>query len=879
MKFWRQRKSEELDAEIRSHLDQAIRDRIERGETPEQARANAIREFGNVGLVKEVTREMWGWASLDRFAQDLRFGLRMLRKKPGFSLVAILTLALGIGANTAIFSVVNAVLLRPLPYAQAERLVALWSNLLRPGLEKLALSAPEFKDFKEQCRAFEQMAAYDVRNLSLTGVEEPELLPGAFVSPQSFALLGVQPALGRAFQAEEDQPGREQVAILSHALWQRRFGADAGLLGRSVTLDGKPVTVIGVMPGDFRFPENEVQVWLPLVITADLLTENNRGSHYLNVIARLKPDVTVTQAKSEVVAIAQRMAKEHAGVYRGGYGASVVPLHEEVVGNVQWLLLILFGAVGLVLLIACGNVMNLLLVRAAQREKEIAVRLTLGATRFRLIRQLLTESVLLSLLGGGLGLLLAAWGVRALVVLGPADIPRLDEIDMDYRALGFTLATSILTGLLFGLAPVMQSSRLRLSESLKDRRGASDSPRRRRLSDALVVAEFALALVLLMGAGLLFRSFLQLQEVKPGFRVEGLLSLRLILPQSKYPDFTRQTAFFQQAIESLDTQSGVESAGAISVLPLSGRTSDRSFRIEGRAVPPGQAGPDEELRMVSADYFRTMGIPLVKGRSFSDRDLPDSPRVALINEALKKRYWPDEEAIGKRIAFSGLRENKPDWCEIVGVVADVRHSGLDVPAMPEVYLPFRQSLFSVADSNLRSLYLVIRTAADPLSGMAMARGRIAALDKDQPLTDIRTMEQRLNGSIAQRRFNMLLLGLFAAVALTLAALGIYGVLSYAVTQRTREIGIRLALGAAPRDVLGLVLLQGVALVLAGVALGLIAALAVTRLLADLLYGVGATDAMTFIVIPLLLGSVALLACWIPARRATKVDPLIALRHE
>ena len=817
---------------------------------------------------------------MDSFLQDIRYGVRVLLKNRSFAAVAVFALALGIGANSAIFSVVNSVVLRPLPYKDSDRLVTIYSSLLQPGLEKIVVSAPELADFREQNNSLDEVAAYDFQGVNVTGGDEPERIRAALFSPNLLPLLGVDPLIGRGFSALEDQPGHSQVAVLSYSLWQRRFAGDPNVTGRSIAVDGKSLEVIGVMRGDFHFPDADTELFLPLTISPELLTEDNRGSHYLSVIARLRPGVSIERAQADVNAVAQRMSVEHASTYRSGYGAHVIAMRDDIVGDVRQTLFILLGAVGFVLLIACANVANLLLARGAARQKEVAVRTALGATRLRLVRQFLTESAILAIVGGGLGLLLALWGVEFLVALSPASIPRINEISLDARVVAVTIGVSLLTGFLFGLAPAMQFSKPDLNETLKDAgRSSTDGRHRQRLRGLLVISELALSIVLLAGAGLMIKSFIRVQGANPGFNTENLLTMRLSLPRSKYSDFNHQTRFFQELIERIHAQPGVQSAAAINALLLSGSTADRSFKVEGRTAAPGEPGPDEELRIISSGYFPTMGIPLFRGRDFTERDNSGAPRVAIVNQALADRYWPGDDALGKRIAYSGLGEGKPNWCEIIGVVGNVKHSGPDTPTKPEVYLPYLQPLFSTATSTIGPMYLVIRSAAPPANLAPAIRGVIATIDANQPVSNVKTMSERLNAAIAQRRFNMLLLVIFAGVALLLASIGIYGVMSFAVTQRTRELGIRMALGASASNLLRLILGQGMALALIGVIGGLAASFVLTSLINSLLYEVSATDPLTFFAVSVILIAVAMGACFIPARRAMKVDPMVALRHE
>ncbi|MBC7931090.1 MAG: ABC transporter permease [Rubrivivax sp.] len=814
--------------------------------------------------------------------QDVRFALRMLWKNRGLTAVAVVALALGIGANSAIFSVVNAIVLRPLPFRDSERLVQLWGDIRQPGLEELELSAPEFTDFRERGGAiFESVAAYSTQGFNFAGAGEPERIQGAAVTASFFPTLGVEPIRGRTFTEEEDRPGADNVVVISHALWERRFGSDPQIAGKQVALDGRGYTVVGVMPASFHFPDNDAEIWKPIAFDADLLSPNNRGSHYLLATGRLRAGVPLERAQSEVAALAGGIGGDNPQAYPRGFGAKIRPLQEELVGGVRTSLFVLFGAVGLVLLIACANVASLLLARAASRRREMAVRTALGASRWRVIRQLLTESVLLSLAGGTAGLLLALWGIDVLVSLAPAGTPRVEEIGLDAGVVLFTFGVSLLTGVVFGLAPALSASKTDLNASLKEgSRGSTEGPRRARLRGLLVVAEFALALVLLAGAGLLVKSFARIQEVGTGFDPDGVLTMRLVLPEAKYKGYAEQRAFYETLFARLRALPGVESVGGNNLIPFGGGGGSRGFLIEGRPVPPGSPHPEEQLRFITAGYFDAMRIPVLRGRDFKDSDVDGAPRVAVVSRAMAERHWPDEEAIGKRFAYAGIgrgHDDKPDWIEIVGVVGDIKHRGLDVASKPEIYVPVYQPLFK--GFRLPALYVGIRTSGDAASLTPAVRREVLAIDREQAVASMKTMRQRLAESIAQRRFNMSLLGLFAVVALVLAAVGVYGVMSYAVARRTHEIGVRVALGAQRGDVLRPVLRQGMRLTLAGVAVGLVGALAATRVLASLLYGVSATDPLTFAGVAALLSAVALFACLVPARRATKVDPMVALRYE
>ena len=881
--FFQRRREQELSDEIGSHLEMQIEDNLRQGMNQEEARLAALRQFGGVEQVKEVYRDRRGLPLLETMVQDLRFGGRMLRRSPGFTASVVLTLALGIGANTAIFSVINSILLRPLPYQDPEGLVQLWeiSSQQKGSNDKNSVSLPNFVDWREQNQSFEYMAAYLARSMNFTGEEQPERLQGVVVSPSFLPLLKVQPFIGRAFLPDEAQPGKHRVVMISYSLWQRRFGADPNITEKTMLLNGIGHPIIGVLPERFQFPDPEgrrapgssagqtTDLLLPMAFDPKNL--GDRGSHFLLALGRLKPGVTCEQAQAEMDSIANRLE----GLYpesSKGWTIRVVPLHEQVVGEVRPMLLLLLAAVGFVLLITCANVANLLLARATTRHKEMALRLALGAGRGRLIRQLLIESLLLAILSGGIGLLVAYWGSQAIVTLSLSELPRAHEIAIDNRALIFTLGLSLLTGILFGIVPALQASRINLNESLKEgSKSATAGVHRNRFRSLLVVSEIALSLVLLIGAGLLIKSFVRLANVKTGFEAGNLLTANLSLPFSKYPEPEKRMAFFEQVLEKLQAIPGVQSVGATTDLPLSGSNNNITFIIEGRAAALLSDEPAANWRAVSPDYFTTMGMTLVNGRGFTNRDRKGTPEVVLINEAMAERYWPGESAIGKRITIYDNDAPRP-WREIIGIVSNIRHFNLRKEPVPEMYVPHLQRPQS-------SMTLVSRLTSDQQSVIAAMREAVLSVDKDQPTYNIRMMSQVISESLTSSRVIMLLLGIFAAVALVLAGVGIYGVMSYSVAQRTREIGIRMALGANMGNVLRMVIWQGLSVAIVGLVIGAAGAYALKQVIVNQLFGVEATDPLTFVMVSALLLLIVLLACWIPARRATKVAPMIALHHE
>jgi putative ABC transport system permease protein len=794
--------------------------------------------------------------------QDLRYGARILLKKPGFTLIAVLTLALGIGANTAIFSLVNAVLLRSLPFAEPERLVWTWGEF--SGGNRASTSPPDFLDYRAQSLAFEELAAMYFKSFNLTDSGEPERMIGSMVTTNFFQALGVKLIEGREFLPEEERSGSAQVAIIGQGLWQRRFGGDPQIIGKPITLDGRNHTIVGVAPEATRVLQ-DAEIWTPL--TFDHSEMKVRRFHFLRAIGRLKQGVTLPQAQADIDAVCAGLEKLHPETNKD-WRLRLVPMHEYLVGDTRRPLYVLLGAVGLVLLIACANVANLTLAQAARRQKEVALRHALGATRMRLIRQLLTENALLSVTAGAIGLLLAHWGADLLMALAPDTITRVGEIELDKRVLGFTLLVSLLTALFFGLAPALQSSRPDLNETLKEGgKGGGSSSRLGRARNALIVIEVALALVLLVGAGLLIKSFRRLQEVDPGFDPRNLLTMRLFLPSSKYEEPQQRQAFFEQILKRIETLPGVQAVGTSTWIPTLGG-GDTYFTIEGRPFPDPNRKVTAFNPMVSHDYLRAMKIPLIKGRHFTEPETKEEKaKTVIINEAFARAYFADDEPLGKRL---NIDMGEPWTCEIVGVARDTTQFALDLGAFPMMYLP---------SIRMGVAAIVIRTSGDPLALTASVRAAVREVDRDQPIANIRSMDQILSSMAGEARFRTLLLGVFATVALFLSAIGIYGVIAYSVAQRTREIGIRIALGAQVRNVAVLVIGQGMKLALIGIGIGIAGALAVTRVLSSLLFNVSTNDPLTFICVSTLLALVALLACYVPARRAMKMDPMIALRHQ
>jgi putative ABC transport system permease protein len=859
----RARAERELDEELRYHVEQQTEQNIRLGMNPEEARRAARKAFGGMEQAKEQSRDARGVRWLEDLFQDLRFGARMLLKNPGFTLIAVLTLALGIGANTAIFSIVNGVLLKPLPYQQPDQLVQLWEA---PRLGAWGAASPgAFVDWKEQSTSFESLSLLLNINLNLTGEGEPERVSGVKMSANGLQIFRARPLLGRVFAPDEDQPGRDKIIVLTHSLWQRRFGGDTNIVGRSIQLSDQDYTVIGVLPPRF-LPWDEPEFIIPSSVAPE--DANQRAAHWLNVIGRIKPGLTVEQARAEVNALSARLKPLYPG-YKKNWVVNIAPMQELMTGDIKPTLLMLLGAVGFVLLIACGNVANLLLSRALARQREMAIRAALGASRWRVIRQLLTESVLLALIGASLGLLLASSIVDALSHLTAVSLPRIQEIRLDLRVLGFALCVSFLSGLTFGLAPAIQVSKTDLNEALKESGRGSQGNARNSVRNLLIVSEIALALILLVGAGLLLNSFFRLSNVPPGVNPKNALTMQVSLPDKKYPNTERRAAFYQQAIERIENITDVDIAGVTGTMPLAGWSSSTTFTITGRSGQP-ESGSMTDFEYCTSGYFQAAGIPLRAGRPFDQGDRPGAPRVVLINETLARQYFPKEDPLGRVIHLDVFTGKIDEGWEIVGIVGDVRQRGQAQNARPCVYKP---QAFGGGGNE----YLVIRTAGAPMAIAESVRKAILEVDPTQPVANIRTMEDVLGASVAQRRFIMIVLSGFAGASLLLAAIGLYGVIAYGVSQRTHEIGIRIAMGGQARDVLQLVIGHGMKLASIGVALGLIGSIALTRLLKTLLYDVSATDPTTFTLIALLILCVALLACWIPARRATKVDPMITLR--
>ena len=806
--------------------------------------------------------------------QDLRYSIRLLLKSPGFTVVAVVALALGIGANTAIFSVVEAVLLRHLPFRDPSRLVMVWENNRARSRDKNVISPANFLDWQDQNDSFEQMAGLFDFRFNLTGVDNPEELVGQVVTANFFELLGANAMAGRTFVSEEGVQGKDNVAVLSYGLWQRRFGGDPSIIGQDITLNGQSTAVVGIMPQSVPFyvkkgsmVGKQPDLWLPMTFGPNSRTRQGR---YMLSIARLKPEVTIERAQSQMDALARGFEERYPD-FNKGWGVTVAPLSDELVGDIRPALMILLGAVGFVLLIACANVANLLLARAASRQKEIAIRTALGAPRGRIVRQLLTESCLLSLIGGTLGVFLALWGVELLLALSPKDLVRAQDVGVNFRVLAFAAAVSIITGIVFGVVPALEASRPELNESLKEGgRAGTSGARGNRLRSVFVVAQVAMALVLLVCSGLMIKSLSRLQSVDPGFDAKDLLTVKLLLPGSRYREDQKQIAFFHELISRVESLPGVRSAGAINYLPFAGPGAGTGFTIEGEPEPPPSQQPVVDARVAESGYFETMRIPFLAGRNFNEHESTEESHVVVINETMARLAFPDTNPLGRRVTIFMKQTNLPST--IIGVVRDVKHESLNSEVRAMAYWP-------PPEQSYRYMTLVVRAESNPRALVAAIRSEVLAMDKDQPISDAATMEELVGSSVSKSRFSALLLGIFAGLALVLASVGIYGVMSYSVTQRSHEIGIRMALGAQKGDVVRMVVVQGMLLSLGGIGLGLIGSFAMTRLLSGLLYGVSATDPATFAVISVILVVVALAACFIPARRASRVDPMVSLRYE
>jgi predicted permease len=876
----------EIVEELSQHLEQEYERALGSGSSEDEAREKTLQELQTADLLRRELRSVERRVSQNEIAsgspekinvfadlgQDVRYGLRMLAKNPAFTAIAVVALALGIGANSAIFSVVDAVLLRPLPFKNPNQLVMLWENAAHLGFPRDTPSPANFLDWQKEATSFTGMAAMIESSFNLTGVGEPERVEGRRVSANLFQLLGVSARLGRTFVPEDDKPGTH-VALLSHSLWQRRFGSDPGVIGRALSLNGESYTVVGVMPPLVQLPgfdNRNDQLWVPIAFPAEEAAQ--RGNHFLEVIARLKPGVTLKQAQAEMDTIAASLEKQYPS-YNLRRGAVVIPLHEQVVGEIKPALLILLGAVGFVLLISCANVANLLLARAAVRQKEIALRLALGASRSRLTRQFLTESLLLALLGAGLGLVLALAGIRVLKMFIPVGIAQVGTITINGTVLLFTLLIALVTGIAFGLFPAIQGSHFNLNDTLKESgRDSAGGSKGNRIRGLLVIGEVAVSFVLLIGAGLLINSFLHLRNLDPGFRSDHLLTMKVNLSEVKYPDRDRRAAFFDEVMRRVLALPGVRSAAIANNLPLTYNGDSMSISVEGVPDPPPDQQPDVIYRAIGPGYFATMGIPIVRGRDFRDQDNGDSKDVVIISEKTAQQFWPGQDPIGKRLK-PGLSTSSSPWREVIGIVKDVRQNDFIASPKRQMYFTYRQL------KNIAANALVVRTNIEPMSLAVPVRNAIWSVDKDQTVADIDTMDHIVAQAVARQRFSMLLLGLFAALALLLASIGIYGVMSYSVAQRRREIGIRIALGARRVDVLRMTVKQALKLVGTGMVIGLIAAFLLTRVLASLLFGISATDPITFIGISLVLLAVAILASYVPALRATKVDPITALRAQ
>ena len=872
MLFRRRQFDHDMDEEMRVHLELREKEYAQSGFSPEEAHMAARKNFGNALAIREVSHDSWGWAWLEHLAQDLRFAFRMFSKNPGFTAVAILTLALGIGANTAIFSVVYGVLLQPLPYTDASRLVVL--NETTPKVGTVSVSYPNFLDWRTESHAFSQMAAVHDVGFNLAGVTQPENISGEAVSPNFLSMMGVRPFLGRDFNASEEKSGAPPVVLLSYELWQSHLGSDRDAIGRTITLDGRSFTIVGVLPPNFRSLD-KTDVMLPIGVwaTSNSGEANDRGDRGdMIVIGRLAPHVTFAHARMEMEGIAARLAKEYPAT-NDKFGVALQSIRDSFVSDARPAILVLFGAVMFVLLIACANVANLFLVRGAARTKEIALRMAFGASRSRIVRQMLTESFVLACLGGVLGLALAVAGIHGIARLIPMDMLSGATLNLNGAVLFFAAGVIVLAAFIFGLAPAMHSTRPDVQSELKEGgRTASASAAQNKLRGALAIAEISLALILLICAGLMMKSLYKLMSVNPGFRPDRVLTMEMVLRTQQYSKDPAVLNFWQQVLGRVRALPGVESAATGTLVPLTGSHSRGDITIEGMALPTPGNFPHPDIHEVSPAFTSTLGIPLLRGRTFTDTDKQGTPLVGMVNARLAQQYWPNDDPLGKRFMFGHPSTDPPKWITVVGVVGDTRLYGLANPSRLEVYISSLQ--YPGSDMNL-----VVKSRIDPAAMISAIRGAVASIDKNQPIFAISTMNQLVSDSVGTRRITLVLLGLFSALALVLAAIGIYGVISYSVAQRTHEIGIRMALGAQPVDVLRMVLKQGVKITFAGVAIGVMVSLGLTQLMSSLLFSVSTADPLTFAGVAILLVLVALLACYIPARRALRVDPMVSLRYE
>ena len=869
--LWRsERIHSDIAEELTFHIDQRTADNVRAGMSPDEARREAERRFGWMSRIQENAYEVRGGGWMESVLRDVVYGLRMLRKSPGFTIVAILTLALGIGANTAIFSLVDSILLRPLPFHDPDQLVVIWEDQSRIGFSRGNPAPGNYSDWKTQNRVFEDIAASSGLSFNLGGEDNPEKVGAQAVTANLFPLLGIQPLLGRTFIQADDRPDANKVVLLSHSLWKRRFGGESQLIGKEILLNDQKFTVIGVMPVGFQFLGSEVDLWVPAQFTQENLMD--RGSHYLTVVGRLKTDVTLQQAQADINTVTQRIAQDFPR-NASNLCALVLPLREQLVGGIRLSLLVLSAAAGFVLLLTCANVAGLLLSRASARRREIAVRTALGASRARIIRQLLTESLLLAGLGGGAGLIIAYCSFGFLGHLIPRTMATSTSLRINLAVLGYSLVLSLATGAVFGVAPSAQTTKMDLNNSLRQSGGWSGTDKgQSRLRRALVVVEVALAFVVLVGAGLMIHTLMKLRGQDPGFRSDHVLVLSTTLPRQKYGDISKRCSFYEQVLQRVRTLPGVISAAYTTAVPLTWKGGTNSFSIEGRAYGRGQ---DANHRQISPDYFRTLSIPLKQGRSFDEHDNTGSVPVAIINETMAHRFWPNENPLGKRFKLGPPDSSNP-WITIVGIAGDVKQMGLDAPVKSEMYFPYSQIFYNVSYAPSA---LVIRTVDDPMSLVGTIRHEVWAVDREQPVSNVKTMEEILEGETAQRSLGTSLLTVFAGLALLLATLGIYGILSHAVKQRTPEIGVRMAMGARPTDVLQVVIKDGMRLTLLGLAIGLAASLVLTQMMVTMLFGVTTTDPLTLGSVVTILIVVALTACYLPARRASKLNPMVALRCE